>query len=204
MGVEMKEKRQVFRDHVTGKCSFNSGSRKQFEFEVLSTSFVAESVKEHPRGRTTKDKKYRIYIDAKGQDYIEDNQGILMKPALDNSDYWHVSEEEIRSFFEDNPWDNARVDSWISDTKKIVDYNFDNWKKQLETNSMTNIKQTTLVNGTDVDKIEASILLQIISDEKAELKKYKDMELDSDYVNRQIKKIQENIETLIELLDSKE
>lgn len=198
MGVEMIEKRRVFRDHVTGKCSFNSGSRKQFEFEVLSSSFVAERLKEDPRGRTTKNKKYRIYSDAKGQDYIEDNQGILMKPALKYSDYWHVSEEE------NNPWDNARVDSWVSDTKKNVDYNFDNWKIQLETNLMTNIKQTTLVNGTDVDMMGATTLLKIISDEKAELKKYKDMELDSDYVNRQIKTIQENIETLIELLDSKE
>jgi hypothetical protein len=198
MGVEMKEKLKVFRDHVTGKRSFNSGSRKQFEFEVKTTSFVAEREKEDPSRRTTKNKKYRIYSDAKGQDYIEDNQGILMKPALGNSDYWHVSEEEIY------PWDSARVDSWFSDTKKNVDYNFDNWKIQLETNVMANIKQTTLVNGTDVDNLNAETLLQIISDEKAQLKKYKDMGLDSDYVNRQIKTIQENIEILINLLDSKE
>ena len=205
MGVEMqKEKRKVFRDHVIGTCSFNSGSKKSFEFEVESTSFVAERLKEDARGRTTKGKKYRIYNDAKGQGYIEDNQGNLMKPALNYSDYWHVSEEKILSCSDGSPWDNARVDSWVDAMRYSVDNNFDNWKNQLETNLMTNIKQTTLVNGADVDNLNAETLLKIISDEKAELKKYKDMELDSDYVNRRIKTIQENIETLIELLDSKE
>lgn len=197
----MQRERKVFRDHVTGKCSFKSGSRKQFEFKVVSTPFIAERVKEDPRGRTTKGSKYVIYTDEKDNAYIEDNQGILMKPAfVIDTDYWYISKEKINFC----SWDNARVDSWIGDVQKNVEYNFDHWNKELEKEQMTNIKQTTLVNGTDVDDLSAATLLEIISNEKANLKKYKDMGLDSDYVNRQIKTIQENIETLIELLDSKE